>query len=356
MNNFKIQNKKTISILLHVLVWGVLFSVPYLLSIDSPNGMSRIIGSNGIRLALFGTLFYLNYFSLIDKYYFQKKNIIFISINILLVIVVTVVWFQFKDVLHGAKPPRDVLAHGGEKQLNRPPFGMFVYLDSLSFIVPVIFALALKVTGKWRENEILNQEVENVKLESELKYLKHQLQPHFFFNTINNIYSLIDLSAEDAKKSLHKLGKLMRYLLYNTSEKNALLQDELHFLENYMELMKLRFSDNVVVSVDFPTVEPTIQIPPLLFLSLIENSFKHGVDAIEPSSVMVAVKVESDQIKFVCVNSFFDNHSEDKTDSGIGINNLNRRLELLYPNNYSFINEIRGEKYYSELIIPRAND
>ena len=356
MNNFKNKNKNTISILLHVLVWGVLFSVPYLLSIDSPNGMSRMIGSNGIRLVLFGALFYLNYFFLIDKFYFPKKNILFISINILLIILVTGLWFQFKDFFHGEKPPMDLSNNGDNKPLNRPPFGMFLYLDSLSFIVPVIFSLALKVTGKWRENEILNQEVENVKLESELKYLKHQLQPHFFFNTINNIYSLIDVSSEDAKTSLHKLGKLMRYLLYNTSEKNALLQDELNFLENYIELMKLRYSDNVVVSVDFPEVDPTIQIPPLLFISLIENSFKHGVDAIKPSSVKVVLKVDNNHLKFMCINSYYDNHSEDKTDKGIGVNNLKRRMELLFPNNYTLINEKRGGEYYSELIIPRKND
>lgn len=355
MNEFlKQKNKNASTLLLHLLVWIVLFSIPYLFSYDNPDVISKMMQRTWFTLFLIGVVFYINYFFLIEKFFFQKKNFLYVGINIIIALLFSFLLFEMRGLFHMPKPPMEMYDFGRKGNLIPPPNGMFIYLSSLSFTVPVIFSLILKITDKWRRNETINKEQEKNKLESELKYLKHQLQPHFFFNTINNIYSLIDVSANDAKKSLHKLGKLMRYLLYNTADKYSLLEDELKFLKNYIELMKLRVSDNVVVSVDFPLVDETMKIPPLLFISLVENSFKHGVDAIKPSSISIVLTIEDNKIHFQCINSLFENFSEDISDKGIGINNLERKLELLYGNEYALVNEIKEGKYFSELVIPVA--
>lgn len=353
MNNILKQRKRHFSIvLMHVLVWLVLFIIPYLLSYENPDVLTKMMQHSGLTLFLYGILFYSNYFFLIEKYYFNKKNGVFIIVNVLLVVVFSYLLYELKGTFHEAKPPMNLDEFGRKIRFSRPPKGIFVYLDSLAFFVPIVFSMVLKISSQWRKNEEKSKEIERMKFESELKYLKHQLQPHFFFNTINNIYALIDVSSADAKKSLHKLGKLMRYLLYHTSEKYASLKDELQFLENFIELMKLRVSDNVVILVDFPEVKDLVKIPPLLFLSLVENSFKHGIDAIAESTIKISLKLEGEKIRFQSINLFIENTSEDKSEKGIGVSNLKRRLELLYGNNYTLVNERRGDEYYTELEIP----
>ena len=127
-----------------------------------------------------------------------------------------------------------------------------------------------------RDDEML-KDLERQRLESELQYLKYQLNPHFFMNTLNNIYALVDLNTEQAKKTIIELSKLMRYVLYEANKNQISLEHEIQFLENYIALMKLRYIDNLNIRTEFPVVVPCVQIPPLLFISLLENAFKHGV-------------------------------------------------------------------------------
>lgn len=305
-------------------------SMPYLLSIDNdrPN-FDKIIKYNWVPLFLYAIVFYTNYFFLIEKYWFQKKGVQYFLSNLalfsVLILMRQTVFIQLLD-------------HLGVfyKSTNRPSKTLVIYWNTLSLFVPLIFSIALKMGERWSKLETERKEVENTKLQSEIQHLKYQLQPHFFFNSLNNIYSLVDLYPEQAKTTIHALGKLMRYLLYESNTEKVELRKEVEFLEKYIELMNLRTAENVSISKEFDKIDGSIKIAPLLFISLIENSFKHGVSAMEDSPISFQLTVEDGWVKFHSSNANFAKTSDDKSGSGIGLDNLQKRLNLLYPNKHHF--------------------
>lgn len=201
-----------------------------------------------------------------------------------------------------------------------------------------------------RDDEML-KDLERQRLESELQYLKYQLNPHFFMNTLNNIYALVDLNTEQAKKTIIELSKLMRYVLYEANKSQISLEHEIQFLENYIALMKLRYIDNLNIRTEFPVVVPCVQIPPLLFISLLENAFKHGVSYQEPSFIEVRIELADEGVIFNCKNSKHT-HAHKDAYHGIGIDNIKKRLHLLYGNNYTFTTNESENCFEVLLIIP----
>ena len=178
---------------------------------------------------------------------------------------------------------------------------LFNYVFTSLFLV--FFSLGLRVLERHSQTEKLQKELEKEKLNSELAFLKNQISPHFFFNTLNNIYSLISINAEDSQKAVLKLSKLMRYLLYESEHGNTKLSNEIDFMNNYIDLMKLRMSDKIKLSVSFPEKYDDINIPPLLFIPFIENAFKHGISYREKSFIDISMQAEKDSISFRCANS-----------------------------------------------------
>jgi len=184
------------------------------------------------------------------------------------------------------------------------------------------------------ENEKQRKELEKERLNSELAFLKNQISPHFFFNTLNNIYSLVQINTDDAQKSILKLSKLMRYLLYETEHGNIQLSQEIEFMMNYLDLMKLRLTQKVELSVSFPVKYKDISIPPLLFIPFIENALKHGVSYRDRSFIHILMEVNDQEIIFSCSNSIVTK-TEETADSGIGLENIKKRLALLFPLKHS---------------------
>lgn len=170
-------------------------------------------------------------------------------------------------------------------------------------------------------------------------------------NTLNNIYALVDLNTEQAKKTIIELSKLMRYVLYEANKNQISLEHEIQFLENYIALMKLRYIDNLNIRTEFPVVVPCVQIPPLLFISLLENAFKHGVSYQEPSFIEVRIELADEGVIFNCKNSKHT-HAHKDAYHGIGINNIKKRLHLLYGNNYTFTTNESENCFEVLLIIP----
>jgi LytS/YehU family sensor histidine kinase len=198
------------------------------------------------------------------------------------------------------------------------------------------FSIGLRMAGRYQENEKKRKELEKEKLNSELAFLKSQISPHFFFNTLNNIYSLVEINTNDAQKSILQLSKLMRYLLYESEQGNTLLSREVDFMQNYIELMKLRISDKVNLQVKFPESVPEIAIPPLIFIPFIENAFKHGISNRDYSFISISMRVNSSLIHFLCRNSIFPKTGEVAKDmSGIGLDNVKKRLALLFPGKHN---------------------
>ncbi len=338
---------KNITLLSHILVWFVLFSMPYLLSYGQEQEINRVVIHFWIPLALSAVLFYLNYFVLIDKFLFTKKTIWFIGINLICI----VLFIYFKETVEDAFFKDIAKKRPSSSDSSGPPFKMFIYVQMVSYMAPLLFSIAVKTTKRWVQTEAERKEAANFKLQSELQHLHYQLQPHFFFNSLNNIYAMVDISPEQAKTSIHSLSKLMRYMLYETSEESIALTKEIDFMKKYIELMKLRVSDKTVVNYSFPSAETGIKIAPLLFISLIENAFKHGVSASKASTIDINLTLDNQTVLFTIENHNFPKKTEDKSGSGIGLPNIKKRLELLYPNKNSFKTFVKDSRFYAQLEI-----
>ena len=192
------------------------------------------------------------------------------------------------------------------------------------------------MTNSWYKVQSDKTALEKERAEAELKNLKSQLNPHFLFNTLNNIYSLISFSPERAQGAVHELSKLLRYVLYENNQHFVPLEKELDFLRNYIELMRIRLPEQVKLETRIESGEASSAlIAPLLFISLIENAFKHGVSYSNPSFIHIQI-MAADRYNLTCeiTNSFFPKSDQDKSGSGIGLSNLRKRLELLYPGRY----------------------
>lgn len=337
---------KNITILSHVLVWLVLLCMPYLLSYGQEQDINRIISHFWIPIVFYAVIFYTNYFILIDKLLFANKIVLFIIINLVL-IALSIALKEFFEYLFF----QDSLKRATKNKESGPPINMFIYIQMLSYMVPLLFSIAIKTTQRWVKTESERKEAANVKLKSELQHLHYQLQPHFFFNSLNNIYALVDISPEQAKTSIHSLSKLMRYMLYDTNEETVSLSKEIDFMKKYIELMKLRVSDKTKVIYTFPSEETGIKIAPLLFISLIENAFKHGVSASKENSIVINMTANENVVLFTTENNNLPKKIDDKSGSGIGLPNIEKRLELLYPNKSSFKTFVKESRYIAQLEI-----
>ena len=340
------KNKK-ITILSHILVWVMLFSMPYALSYGQDQEVKRVIIHFWIPLVFSAILFYLNYFILIDRFLFPKKTAWFIAINVLCItaFILAKVGLEavfFEDL--AKKRPNSCESVG-------PRFKMFIYVQMVSYMAPLLFSIAVKTTKRLVKTEAERKEATNFKLQSELQHLHYQLQPHFFFNSLNNIYAMVDISPEQAKTSIHSLSKLMRYMLYETNVEQVALTKEIDFMKKYIELMKLRVSDKTVVNYSFPVADTGIKLSPLLFISLIENAFKHGVSASKESLITIDMTCQDHKIIFTIENDNFPKLTDDKSGSGIGLQNVIKRLELLYPKKHEFKTALKADRFSVHLEI-----
>lgn len=187
--------------------------------------------------------------------------------------------------------------------------------------------------------------------EAELVWLKSQLNPHFLFNTLNNISSLVQIDANKAQESISQFSDLLRYALYESDSEMVPISSEISFLSDYIDLMKLRCNEMTTVTKDFKAPSGDVKIAPLLFISLIENAFKHGVNARSESFVNVSMYASDHDLHFVCENSVFEKSKVDRIGSGIGLVNLQKRLDLIYPGKYRYTVKEEGGKYSSTIIL-----
>ncbi|WP_254713069.1 sensor histidine kinase [Polaribacter sp. HaHaR_3_91] len=320
--------------------------MPYILSYGQEQDLNRVIAHFWVPIAFYAVIFYINYFVLIDKYLFSNKTVQFILINIVIIAFSLILKELLEDLFFA-----ESLKKTANKDENGPPIKMFLYVQMLSYMAPLLFSIAIKTTKRWIQTEAERKEALNVKLKSELQHLHYQLQPHFFFNSLNNIYAMVDISPDQAKTSIHSLSKLMRYMLYETNEETISLSKEIDFMKKYIDLMKLRVSDKTVVNYNFPPEETGIKIAPLLFISLIENAFKHGVSASKPSTIDINISTLEKTVLFTIENDDFPKKSDDKSGSGIGLVNIKKRLELLYPNKNSFNTTVKDNRFMAKLEI-----
>ncbi|MCO5247540.1 MAG: histidine kinase [Chitinophagales bacterium] len=354
----EIRNSR-IEIGVHLLIWASLMILPYSFTVGSGRSWNELFGF-WITLLLLAIVFYINYLFLIEKFLLNKKFVIYFFINASLIVLLILIKhlilinfildFEVKPEL----PDLPDLPIGKEFQApfprhSPPPKSFFLFLDVISLIIPLIFSVAIKTSKRWIKIEAERKDAQTIRLQSELQYLKYQIQPHFFFNSLNNIYALVDKAPDKAKQTLHSLSKLMRHLLRSSDVEKVSLVDEISFLNQYISLMSLRQTNNTIVETHFPKEIPNIEIPPLLFVSIVENAFKHGVSATKPSWLFFEMTIDEQQITFISNNYTFPKNENDMIGSGIGLENLKKRLTLLFENNHTFL--IKTDNNHFEVIL-----
>ena len=327
-------------LLTHIASWAVVCILPALIFISEGNQrFEEALYRSLASLPFLMLLFYLCYFWLIDRLWFKKQYIFFILVAVTLILCVSYSKYELFSYFD---------LHKGKRHM--PPFHAFVYFDFLSNLLPVVFAMAIRYAQRNFSLEIAQKEAQAHKLQADLTQLRYQLQPHFFFNALNNIYSLIEFDPQKAQQSVHSLSKLMRHFMQNSDQKQISLAEEVDFLQQYISLMQLRLTDKTTVQVDFPKQVPQLTIAPLLFISLVENAFKHGVSATSTTTLSFSLRVEGDTIIFRSENTKIPTQ-ESLYSSGIGIDNLKKRLTLLYPERHQYTIEEKEGKYIAQLTI-----
>lgn len=350
-----ILSGKKLYITLHILAWAILFFLPayFLFSDPDSNHFFKIIFY--IQAFAYALIFYLNYFWLLPKFFFSKKRGLYVLWSAVLIVGLYVV-IEFSNSLIFTSESKkfadkfNTLAK--EYNIPKPPRNGHIINYMFTSILISGFSIGLRVSGKLIQEEKQRKEADKEKLNAELALLKNQISPHFFFNTLNNIYSLVEINTDDAQKAILKLSKLMRYLLYESENGNTLLSREIEFMKNYIDLMILRLNSKVNLSVSIPEKYNDVAIAPLLFISFIENAFKHGISYREKSFIEIALNVNKSTIEFRCANSI-NNHKDDSNENiaGIGLENVRKRLMLLYPNNHTLTISSKDDIYEVSLTI-----
>ena len=276
------------------------------------------------------SIFYINYFILIPKLLFNDHKKKFLIVNVILVILFSVA-IRWWNEMHMQTPPPEMMRH------TPPSRMMFLIRDTASLIFSVGLSVAVRLSIRWNETESARREAVKSRTEAELKNLRNQLNPHFLLNTLNNIYALIAIDTEKAQQAVQELSKLLRYVLYENQSMYVPLKKEIDFIKNYIELMRIRVSEDVNIETNFRIKENSqTPVAPLIFISLIENAFKHGISPTNESFIKITIEENDDYIFCLIQNSNHPKNITDKSGSGIGLEQVSKRLELLYPEQYEW--------------------
>jgi len=326
-------------LILHACIWAAILLFFMYLASDG-----KIVHSTIVLFVYFGiiniSVFYINYLFILPSFLNQKKYFWCAFAMILLIIASAFIKcglaYYFYDI---------VIKRYGAKQI----IDFWDYYSGAAFVSAVFITLGtvLKFISDWFLNEKVKSRLENEKLIAELAFLKSQINPHFLFNSLNNIYSLAYQKAEKTPEAILKLSEIMRYMLYESNVDKVSLSDEIRYLENYIELQKLRFKDNIHIKFEIIGNPSGHKITPLILISFVENAFKHGIATDMDVPISITLNLSQDKLFFLVVNKKSELNKD--ITGGIGLPNVKRRLDLLYKNRYSLNIDDKNDIYSCEL-------
>ncbi len=296
--------------------------------------------------------FYINYLWLVPKFLSKRRfTIYFLGIFIMLSTTYFANEIYVRHIIKVEEARR--VAEGEKNHRPRKKYPRYRGYNSALFCFALLaLGTSIKVTNNWYENEKQRKEMENQKLGAELSLLKSQINPHFFFNTLNSIYSLAIIKSDKTPEAVVKLSEIMRYIIYDTERKLVPLSKEVEYIANYIELQRLRLREDM--KIDFTTRlgnEETV-IEPLLLLPFVENAFKHGVDAEKGGRIVVDIAQTGNELHFHVENPIVENSNHVQNgQSGIGLSNTLKRLKLLYQENFSIQKGPVQGNYVVELVL-----
>ena len=298
--------------------------------------------SKWIARAIMVVIFYLHFFYLIPYVFFSKKYvvyIIFILLGFAFVYVIPALWLK----LYSPLPPHALSSFPPPKPMGESIFGKVGH-DIYLYVLVIFGALALKIRNQW-------EKVRAEKLNAEISYLRLQMNPHFLFNALNNIYALAMEKSDYTPEAIVKLSGIMRYIMAEANKENVSLEKEINYIKDYIDLQKLRFGEEVRVKTSFQGNFAKKKITPLLLITFIENAFKYGVNVEDVSEISVEVILEDELLKMNVKNIIVQNNLPPIQKNGIGLENTLQRLELLYPNKHKLSIDNDGKIFWVNLEI-----
>jgi two-component system, LytTR family, sensor kinase len=312
-------NNKSVWVI-HLIIWASIFMLPFIFKPENEALRNRdeidFRNLNAATNILWMGFFYLNALVLIPRFLYKKKFVVYVGSLIVSYCIIM--------LLHGALFIPFIHRH----HFN---FLISAQHNSIAFLFTIMVSITYKIIyDKFRADAnaaILRQE----NLKTELAFLRSQVSPHFLFNVLNNIVAMVRLKSEELEPTVMRLSSLLQYMLYEGDEEKVLLKNEVESLQDYIELQKLRVNPNLNLQVHFNVKEEWHSIEPMLLIPFVENAFKHGNGLPENSEIVINLNVENNELDFNVKNRFAANDkAKDKT-SGIGLVNVRRRLDLLYP-------------------------
>ena len=331
-------------LIIHLCAWIFLICLPPMLM-----GHSRELPERGESFRMMGPplgmamIFYLNYFYLVPRLLFLKRNKTYLLSNVTVCILMLLfihMWFELANAFFPTSPPPHI------RHLQTWEFILFRLRDFTMFALIAALAAVIRMSQKWHTAEVARQKAELRRIEAELKNLHNQINPHFLLNTLNNIYALITFDTDKAQQALQDLSRLLRHLLYDNNQDFIPLNREIEFLHNYVALMRIRLSPTVELrfDTDIPA-ENNIRIAPLIYISLFENAFKHGISPVEKSFIHIRIFTsQPDSLTCVIANSNYPKRRNDISGSGIGLEQVQKRLDLIYPGKYNWTKGTNSEQ------------
>jgi two-component system LytT family sensor kinase len=334
-------------LILHSIFWGIilLFAVFIIVSGNAQTTIKRQFIFIGIFGILNVSLFYINYIFLIPELIKKRKKYWLYVLSFLLLIAAVVIVKTIIAVLN----PEELLKVRMEGKMHERPVHEFVFQSIFFAGFFLVSSCIIKFTIDWFANERIQRNLESERREMELQFLKSQLNPHFLFNSLNNIYSLAYQKSDKTADAIMKLSEIMRYMIYESNTPTVSLSKEVDYLKSYIELQKIRFKDGAYVEVTLNGEIDDQKIVPLMLISFVENAFKHGVvnDPAEP--VKINIIANQKILHFSVINK--KNNQNKDAQGGVGLTNVERRLQLIYPDRYK-LNVVNSATHYTcELMI-----
>ncbi|TDH18479.1 histidine kinase [Segetibacter sp. 3557_3] len=320
------EKNKWMNIGVHVLIWLAIFIFPYIFNPDYDPQALRERGPklsfrdlNTVTKVFWLGLFYLNAFVLVPVLIYKRRFVVYLLFLFGLFIMIM--------FMHGLC--FQILMEGR-------PFNLFrsSTFNLAPFAFTILLSIAYQSIADHIRTERLMAEKQSENLKTELSFLRSQISPHFLFNVLNNIVALVRIKSEELEPTIMKLSSLMQYMLYETDEERGLLKTEAEYLRNYIDLQKQRFGSELTVNIRYDVKEDWHTIEPMLLIPFVENAFKHGTGLLQYPEIHIELSVVNNQLSFTVKNKYEESISiKDKT-SGIGLANVKRRLELLYPDRH----------------------
>ena len=290
-------------------------------------------------------VYFVNFYILGPLLFFRQKYLFFALSNLLLILALNYpflyVWLK-RDSLPEIPNMTPDMWIGFFS-------GIFMFLLLNCVVAAIAIAILHFIRTRKIKEQLKDEKAKNT--EAELAWLKNQINPHFLFNTLNNISSLTQIDPDAAQDAIAQLSDLLRYAMYETNKNTVPIEGEVEFMRNYISLMKLRCNEMTEVNVEWSIINGQLEIAPLLFISLVENAFKHGVSSSRPSKIDIRLFQNDDELTFNCDNTNYPKDDADRSGSGIGLENTRRRLELMYHDRYKWEQSLNDDIYHVRITL-----